>query len=233
MIEVVDNNIWVVDGECVNFYGFAYSTRCVIIRLDNQDLWVWSPIALSKKLKLQINKLGTPKHLVSPNKIHHLFLSEWSKAYPKVKLWGPQSTISKRDDLIFEGALTDESPPAWRGEIEQIWFNGSPAMDEVVFFHYESSTAILADLSENFSESFLKRHWSRWQQILGRIWGIVEGKGYAPLEWRLSFFNRRETKKSRDRLLALNPKKVIMAHGVWQRKNGRAYLEKSFSWINK
>ncbi len=233
MLELVGENIWVVDGECVNFYGFAYSTRSVIIRLKNHDLWIWSPIALSDNLKLHIEKLGKPKHLVSPNKIHHLFLSQWSKAYPEAIVWGPQSTISKRQDLTFAEALTDHSPSDWQDEIDQVWFNGSPAMDEVVFFHKASRTVILADLSENFGEAFLKTHWSRWQQMLARFWGIVEGKGYAPLEWRLSFFNRRSTKKSRDRLLAWNPDKVIMAHGVWQRQNGRAYLEKSFSWIGR
>lgn len=231
MLEKVDKDIWIAEGACVNFYGFAYPTRSVIIRLNNQDLWVWSPIALSGELKRQIDALGTPRHFVSPNKIHHLFLCEWAKAYPEAKLWGPKSTISKRKDLNFAGTLTDQSPDDWQGEIDQVWFNGSAAMDEVVFFHRASRTVILADLSENFSEDFLKSRWAGWQRAGARLWGIVEGKGYAPLEWRLSFFNRRATRKAKKRLLAYNPEKVIMAHGVWQRENGRVFLEKSFSWI--
>ncbi len=231
MIEKIDKNIWIAEGKCVNFYGFAYPTRSVIIRLSKQDLWIWSPITLDETLKRQIDMLGMPRHLISPNKIHHLFLGEWAEAYPEAKLWGPKTTISKRKDLSFAGTLTDQSPAPWQGKIDQIWFNGSPAMDEIVFFHRTSRTAILADLSENFSEDFLKARWARWQRIGARLWGIVEGKGYAPLEWRLSFFNRRATRKAKKRLLDYNPDKVIMAHGVWQRENGRAFLEKSLSWV--
>ncbi len=233
MLEMVDDNIWIAEGSRVNFYGFAYPTRSVIIRLQDQNLWLWSPIKLTPALKQEIEALGQPAHLVSPNKIHHLFLKEWSEAFPLAKLWGPQSTIKKCPDLEFTAALTDESPPDWREEIEQVWFKGSPVMDEIVFFHHPSRTAILADLSENFSAEFMKRKWAGWQRIIAHIWGIVEGKGYAPLEWRLSFFNRRAVKRARDRLLSFNPEKVIMAHGVWQKENGRAFLEKAFSWMGK
>jgi hypothetical protein len=71
-----------------------------------------------------------------------------------------------------------------------VWFRGSPLLDEIVFFHRPSRTAVLADLSENFEEAFLRRHWSWWQRPIARLWKIVEPYGYAPLEWRLSWRNR-------------------------------------------
>ena len=42
-------------------------------------------------------------HLVSPNKLHHLYLAEWKSAYPEAKLWGPELTIRRRRDLSFAG----------------------------------------------------------------------------------------------------------------------------------
>ena len=148
----IDENIWLINGENVDFYGFPYPTRSVIIRLQNRDLWVWSPIRLTEEIKDFINQTGPVKHLISPNKIHHLYLGDWKKNYPNALLWGPHSTIKKRVDLDFETALNDIAPSHWSQEIDQFWLNGSFIMDEVVFFHKSSKTAIFADLSENFSE---------------------------------------------------------------------------------
>lgn len=230
-LEPISDGIWLIEGSIVSFYGFPYPTRCVVVRLADGGLWVWSPIALDDGLKAEIDAIGRPAHLVSPNKIHHLFLQDWAAAYPDAQLWGPQSTIKKRSDLTFQPALDDTPPDAWALEIDQAWFRGSIFLDEIVFFHRPSRTAILADLSENFSDAFLKRHWAGWTRPIAHVWGIVEGKGYAPLEWRLSFLDRKPLRAARDKVLAWSPDAVVMAHGEWQRSGGRAFLEKAFSWI--
>ena len=62
-------------------------------------LWVWSPIHLDPQLRDEVEALGKPAHLVSPNKIHHLFLGEWKAAYPGAKLWGLPAVARKRRDL--------------------------------------------------------------------------------------------------------------------------------------
>jgi len=231
VLEAFADDIWLVNGECVDFYGFPYPTRMVIVRLGSGDLWIWSPIEYTTDIAAQVASLGEVAHLVSPNKIHHLFLTQWAGAFPHAKLWGPKSTIKKRTDLSFQSPLDNNPPEQWAGEIDQVWFNGSFYMDEVVFFHHKSKTAILADLSENFSEPFLVANWKSWQRTLARLWGIVEGRGYAPLEWRLSFFKKKSSKSAKARVLGWNPVRVVMAHGQWQMENGRVYLEKSFEWI--
>ncbi|MBO6890501.1 MAG: DUF4336 domain-containing protein [Roseibium sp.] len=230
-VTLVDDNIWIVEGGIVPFFSCPYPTRSVVVRLPSGELWIWSPIELSDELKQWITQLGRPAHLVSPNKIHHLFLQDWKEAWPVARLWGPQSTIDKRTDLGFEAALDTEAPTVWEDQFDLVRFHGSPAMDEVVFLHRPTSTAILADLSEHFSEDFLARHWKPWQRVIARLWGIVEGKGYAPLEWRLPFFNRATARKCKGRILAWKPDRVVMAHGEWVRENGTAFLKKSLSWV--
>ncbi len=231
MLETVDDNIWIAEGDCVSFYGFPYPTRSVIVRLGDGGLWVWSPIKLTGALKAAVQDLGPVRHLVSPNKIHYLFLEEWALSYPAAKLWGPASTIKKCPDLQFQEPLTDAAPPDWAGEIDQVWMRGSPVMDEVVFHHKPSATTILADLSENFSDAFLAEHWKPWARWVARRWKIVEGWGYAPLEWRLSFIFRRRAKAAKARLVAWPTERVIMAHGEWQQEQGQAYLIRAFSWL--
>jgi len=231
LLETIDESIWLVEGEIVSFYGFPYPTRSIVVRLGCGDLWIWSPIRLSDALHKAVDGLGAVRHLVSPNKIHHLYLSEWQAVYPDACLWGPASTIRKRPDLQFAGTLTEEAPLEWGEEIAQFWFRGSFAMDEIVFFHRPSSTAIIADLSENFSAEFLCEHWRPWQRLLARLWKITVGHGYAPLELRLSWLNRSVAREALAAMLALNPRRVVMAHGEWQRDNGRVYLEQAFAWL--
>lgn len=231
MLEQIDRSIWLAEGEIVSFHSFPYPTRSIIVDLDGGKLWIWSPIALTKALQAEMARLGEVVHLVSPNKLHHLFLKDWKVAYPAAVLWGPRSTVEKCKDLSFQRPLQGEPPAAWEGVIDQAWFRGSPLMDEIVFFHIPSSTAILADLSENFSESFLKRHWRWWQQPLARLGGIAKSHGFAPLDWRLSFFSRAPARAARRKVLGWQPRRVIMAHGTWQRENGAAYLQRVFSWM--
>lgn len=231
LLEEVGDSIWLAEGEIVNFYGFPYPTRSVIVRFANGDLWVWSPIRASAGLLEEVTRLGRVAHLVSPNKIHHLYLQDWYALFPEAQLWGLQSTIDKRRDLKFREPLSDTPPTEWQLDLDQAWFRGSPLMDEVVFFHKPSRTVIVADLIENFAHGFLRDHWSWWQRPLARLDGITTEKARAPLEWRLSFINRAPTREARAKMLEWDCERVIMAHGEWQRSDGHAFLTKSFDWL--
>ncbi len=229
----VGDDCWIVEGGIVDFYSFPYPTRSVVCRMSDGTLWVWSPIALSEDLRREVNELGQVAHLVSPNKIHHLFLGEWKEAYPGARLWGPQSVIDKRQDLTFQPALTDTVPEEWRNDIDTAWFRGSFFIDEMVFFHPASNTAIFADLSENFSEDFLREHWGGWKTRIAKLWRIVEGYGYAPLEMRLSWWRKKPAREALAKVKAWQPERVVMAHGEWQREGGLAFINRAFRWLDK
>lgn len=231
MLNKLADNVWLVEGQCVDFHGFPYPTRSVIVRFENGELWVWSPIAISEELAESIKKLGSVQHLVSPNKLHHLYLSEWKEKFPEALLWGPKTTQLKRADLNFEPALSDVSPCEWNDEFELFHVQGSFAMDEILFRHKKSKTLVVADFAENFEQEFLDEHWRSWQRWVAKRWGIVVGKGYAPLDWRMSFLRRAKVKKIRQELLSCDIKHVIMAHGEVQYNNGIEFLEKSLEWV--
>lgn len=231
-LEQIDADIWLAEGEIVSFYGFPYPTRCVIIRLPDGGLWVWSPIALTDDLRQEVDALGPVAHLISPNPIHHLYLGDWQTTYPKAALWAPPSTVAKRQDLAFTGTLGDVAPQDWSGVIDQWHLNVARRFGEVIFFHRPSRTAILADFSEAFDAGFLRRHWARWQRWIARAWGITEHHAHAPLELRLLTLPRRKPIRARvQQLIDSKPTRVIMAHGVWQRDNGAAWLARAFRWL--
>jgi hypothetical protein len=230
VLEQVHGALWVAEGGTVSFFGLPYPTRSAIARLKNGDLWVWSPVKLTAALRTEVDRLGPVRHLVSPNKLHHLYLREWKAAYTEAQLWGPQTTIKKRPDLRFREALRDSPPPEWFTDIDQAWFRGSFAMDEIVFLHRPSATAIVADLIQTFDDNFLRENWG-WWRFLARLDGLTKDQACAPLEWRLSFINRAPARRARDKVLSWNCQRVIVAHGEWPRANGNAFLAKSFRWL--
>ena len=231
LLEQLGPDLWVADGGIVSFFGFDYPTRMVVVRLEGGGLWVWSPIALSGELEDAVRALGPVRHLVSPNKLHHLFLGAWKAKFPEAKLWGPASTVARFGALGFAGTLTDDAPADWAGQIDQFYFDNSRFLDELIFFHRKSRTAIIGDLSQPFSEGFLKRHWPWWLRPIARVARMVEGWGYPPFEVRFTFRHRASARVKVRALIDEGPERVVMAHGEIVRSGGADYLRRAFSWL--
>ena len=231
MLEPLGPDLWFADGGNVSFHGFAYPTRMVVVRLAAGGLWLWSPIEKTAAIEREVRALGPVRHIVSPNSLHFLFLHEWQAAFPGAELWGTAATIAKCGDLHFSGALTDDPPAGWQGQIDQFHFANSLFMDELIFFHRASRTAIIADLSQTFSEAFLKRHRPRWMRPAARLSKMVEGWGYPPIDYRISFRHRANARPKIAELIAKHPEHVVVAHGEVVRTGGEAFLRRAFSWL--
>ena len=230
-LEKVDNALWIAEGEIVSFYSFPYPTRCAVARLADGGLWVWSPVRLDAELRGEVDRLGAVAHLVSPNKLHHLYLSEWKSAYPEAQLWGPELTIRRRRDLVFAEPLEDSPPAEWGPDFDQAWFRGSFALDEVVFFHRPSRAALVADLIQAFDEQFLRANWSWWKRPLAKLGGIAAANPGAPSDLRRSFTKRALARAARDKALSWSCERVIIAHGEWRRSDGQAFLKRALAWL--
>ena len=221
------DNIWIAEGPVVSFFGFPYATRMAVVRLGSGDLFVWSPITLTPQLQAQVEALGPVKHLVSPNKLHHLSLAHWHTHFPQSRLYASPGLAKKRRDIAFHAELGDAPEPAWAADIDQVLVAGSFAMTEIVFFHRGSRTALFADLIENFRPDWFKG----WRGVLARLDGIVMPHPGAPREWRLTFTNRKAARAALARILAWQPEQVVMAHGEIVRTAGTAFIRKSFHWL--
>jgi hypothetical protein len=215
----------------VSFKGFDYPTRMVVVRLADGGLWLWSPVEKTMDIEAEIRAMGPVRHIVSPNKLHYLFLGEWQAAFPDAGLWATPATIAKCKKLRFAGALADEPPAEWSGQIDQFYFTNSPFMDEVIFFHRASRTAVIADLSQTFSETFLKNHWPWWMRPIARLSKMIEGWGYPPIDYRISFRDRASARPKIRRLIDEHPEHVVVAHGEIVRTGGESFLRRAFSWV--
>jgi len=223
----VDRELWIVEGPTVPFATIPYPTRMAIVRLSNDRLWVWSPIHLDPELEKAVDELGSVEFLVSPNKLHHLFLQEWATRWPEARLYAPPGLARRKPELSFHAELGDSAPAEWAGEIDQVVVRGSFAMEEVLFFHRGSRTLIVTDLVQKFEPEGL----SRGQRFVMGLDGMLGPKGSTPREWRLSFWNRKAARRAVTTALEWNPERVIIAHGVCIETQGRAGFESSLGWL--
>lgn len=53
-LKPVADDIWLIDGPAVRFYGMPFPTRATVVRLANGDLWVHSPTELSDGLRAAV-----------------------------------------------------------------------------------------------------------------------------------------------------------------------------------
>jgi hypothetical protein len=227
MLVPFGQNLYLVDGPAVSFYGFPYPTRMAIARLSTGRVWVWSPIALTRELACAVDALGSVDYIVTPNKLHHLFLPEWRNRWPDARLYAPPGLARKKKQVRFDAELADEKHEAWNTDIEQVVFRGSLAMQEVVFFHRASRTAIFGDLIQRFPEA----NATGWKGLLMRLDGLVGPHGSTPREWRLSFLSRQSARAARRTVLGWKPQRLVIAHGECAAADATEIIAAALSWI--
>jgi hypothetical protein len=227
MLEEIGPSLYVADGPTVSFYGFPYPTRMAVVRLSDGSAWVWSPVALTDELFDSVNAVGPVRHIVSPNKIHHLFLAEWGERWPEARVYAPPGLAKRRPDLRFDAELGDEPEPAWEADIDQVIFRGSLAMEEVVFFHRASRTAIICDLIQRHPEATM----TGWKGMLMRLDSLVGERGSTPREWRASFLRRSKARAAREKVLSWKSERLLIAHGECAQTGASKIIEQALSWI--
>ncbi len=227
MVEEFAPRLYVADGPAVSFYGFPYPTRMAVVRLSDGSAWVWSPVALTDAIVDFMANFRAVRHIVSPNKIHHIFLAEWRKQWPEARMYAPPGLAPRRPDLQFDAELGDEPDPAWAADIDQVIIRGSFAMEEVVFFHRESRTAIVCDLIQRHPEAAM----SGWKGMLMRLDGLVGDKGSTPREWRASFLRRNKARAAREKVLSWKPDRLLIAHGQCAQTRATEIIDNALGWI--
>ena len=144
MLEKITENIWSVKAPFKVFGLIALNGRMTIVRLQNEELWLHSPIPISDELRREIDALGTVRYLVAPSCFHHMFVGPWKEAYPEAQIFGARGLHKKRKDLTIDTIFQEPIPQYWE-EFSQFTIQGMPAVNEVLFFHKPSHTLIVTD----------------------------------------------------------------------------------------
>lgn len=219
----VDEDVWVAE-QPLRFGGFEVGTRMTVIRLPGDRLFIHSPIRLDGA-RAELERIGRPRYVVAPNRLHHLFAAEYCTAYPEVELFVAPTLDKKRPDLRIAGVLGDGAPSGWADQIDQAVIRGYPTLNEVVFFHRASRTLLVSDLVFNIgADSPLLTRFGTW---------LIGGYGrFGPtfLE-RLFIRDRRAARASLERILTWDFDRVVLAHGNVLESGGAEELRRGYAWL--
>jgi hypothetical protein len=227
MLDAFGPRLYSAEGPTVSFYGFPYPTRMAVAQLSDGSAWVWSPVSLTDALARAVDAIGPVRHIVSPNKLHHLFLRQWSERWPEARVHAPPGLARKVPGLRIDATLGDAADPAWAGDIDQVVFGGSFAMAEVAFFHRASGTAIFGDLIQRFPETWV----GGWKRTLLRWGGLLGDSGGTPPDWRSTFLRRGRARAARERVLAWKPTRLLIAHGNCAQAGAAAIIADALRWM--
>lgn len=221
--------LWLFDGPAVTgAAGFRFPTRMAVVRLPNdQGMWIWSPVALTKDMRRVVDDLGPVRHLVAPNSLHHTFLSEWAAAYTDARVHAAPGLREDVARTAIHATLGDEADPAWAGAIDQVIVRGNRITTEVVFFHAASATVLVTDLIQQIPQDW----YSGWRSVVARLDLMTSDAPSVPRKFRLAMTDRAAARDSVQRIQQWRAERLVMAHGTPLETDGKAALAQAFRWL--
>lgn len=195
-----------------------------VVRLRHGGLFIHSPLPLSTELKLEIDGLGPVDAVVAPSLFHHLWVTDWDRAYPDAIFCCCPGLETKRSDFTWDRVLTDRPEPEWEADLDQVFFGARELENEVVFFHRATRTMICADAMFNLSA-----HPSRLTRLVAWLLGN-RAPGPTWLE-HVMIRDRAAARLQIDRMLAWKPERILLPHGPWVDRDGEQTLARAYAWL--
>lgn len=228
------DKVWIVDGPVIRFGApglrMPFPTRATIILLEDGDLFIHSPTPLDAGLTAELERIGTPRWVIGPNRLHYWWIPDWHAAYPGAAIYlAPKTEEQAGPRLDFDYRPLDrQSGYPWDRQIKTLPISGS-YMTEVAFLHTPSRTLVLTDLIENFEPEKTRTPLLRFLTWAG---GVRDPDGCTPRDMRLTFLrNKAQVKAAVETMVDWNPERIILAHGRCYDRNGGAELRRAFRWI--
>ncbi len=208
------------------FMGVEIGTRATVVTLASGDLLVHSPVRFGEDLRAALAPLGPVRQLVAPNRMHHLALADWLRAYPGASLHGPPGLPKKRPDLAFATVLDDVAPRAWAGELAQVLLLGAPRYNEIAFLHRRSGTLVLADALFGWGSEHppLTRLSARLLGAYGR-WARPHNELFGKI------VQPEALRESVERVLAWDFDRIVISHGRIVERGGREVLRDAYAFL--
>src|SRR5262245_66254074 len=98
-LQMLAPDLWVASRRLPMWIG-EIGCRMTVVRLG-ADLLLHSPVPLDVATRAALDGLGRVRWIVGPSKVHHLYLSEFARAYPEAVLCAAPGLPEKRRDLRF------------------------------------------------------------------------------------------------------------------------------------
>lgn len=199
------------------FLGLEIGARMTVIEIGG-DLLLHSPIDVEPE---QLAELGTPRWLLAPNRLHHLYVAPWLAR--GLESWAAPGLPEKRPDLRFDHVVDAPGAP-FGPEVWLMPLRCFPFTNEVVLLHRPSRTLVVTDLVFHFTPD------TPWltRQVMW-LSGAYPGCRASALE-RLGM-DRRVARQEIGTLLELDFDRLILSHGAVIEKGGREALREAYRWL--
>ncbi len=217
------NRVWYID-KSYRVCGLTHIQRMVVIKLENDELMVISPIELSTQCQLELSQLGAVKFVVSPTPTYHHHLSDWWLAYSKAYFFATHSLIEKRTDLNFDGVLSHQTPKEWQGQLLQTSIGGDESPNKMLFCDPLSRTLFITD-----NLVALQPHLPTGQKITTLIQG---GRNQLTLPYRVrrKFKNKAMLRASVQEVMTWPFDRLISSNGLLIEKDAKDAFYQAFWW---
>lgn len=223
-LEPVAEDLWIADDVLPLPAGARIPARMAVVRLGDGGLWLCSPARPTDELIAQVSALGPVRHLVAPNRLHHLFIGAWRERFPEARMHGAPGLAKKRKDLSFDAILGEATPP-WHEDIDQVLIEGAPRLGETVFLHRASRTLLVSDLVFNLVNP------GGWRsRLVFKLTGVC-GHLAQSREWRLVTRDRPAAARSVERMLAWDFDRLVPAHGDIIPSGARPMVAQASAWM--
>jgi len=218
----VPNSVWYAQ-QPLKFGPISITTRMTVVRLRDGSLWVHSPISPTRDLIDALQKLGTVRYVLAPNKSHHLFFLAFLNAHPAAQGFIATGLEAKRPDLSRFPNISGQVP--WSPEIQGFFIEGLPILNETVWFHIDTGTLIVTDLLFCISET--RRGIAA---LISKLLGIHGTLGMSRT-MKLAIKDKQALARSVRPLLELPVQRVMVAHDQIINEQPGAKLAKAFAWL--
>lgn len=229
VLDPFGDDIWLIDGDPIRMLTIPFETRMTVIRLADGGVWLHSPVAATAERIAAVEALGPVRHVIAPNKFHHLFVGPWLERFPEARAWAGPGLAARVDHLPWTDDLGDTPPVDWSACVDQLLFGGTKFLPEAVFFHRRSASLIVTDIFQNHRPE--KNNWFwRFGKTLN---GIMAPEGGCPRDWRLTVRDRDSARAARDRMLRWPFERVVLSHGACITADAHAHIERAFRWLDR
>ncbi len=255
MLNQLAPDLWVAEKP-LSVLGVHLGTRMTVVRLGSSGLFIHAPVPLTPDMQRQLDDLGPVQAVVAPSAMHHLYIGEYMRAYPKAQFFAAEGVAKKRPELRFHGVLGDRPEFLWGSDLDQLPIHGCPKLNEVAFLHRASRTLILTDWIFNFAsrpsgpepgssrpsgpepgssrpsgpEPGAANRPSLWTVLYLRMMGAYGGPKQSRRH-RAAITDKHAARTSTDRLLTWDFDRIILAHGDIIETGGHAALQAATEWL--
>lgn len=201
----------------LRFVGVEVGARMTALQIGD-DLLLHSPIDVDPA---ELEPLGTPRWLLSPNKLHHLYAGPWLER--GLEGWCAPGLPDKCPGVPWAHVVDARCEPLGP-DVLFVPLKCFSLTNEVVVLHRPSRTLVVTDLVVNFHDD---APW--WTKVSMTAAWAYPGCKTSVLE--RAGMDRDVARAELTELLELDFDRVVPSHGHVVQTGGKDALRGAFSWL--